>query len=571
MKKVYACWLSLLTAGASMAQFPVTFSVDMTGQTVSPNGVHIAGNFQDVNYDGTFENPSLVNWSPSTYQLTDDDMDMVYSVTLDLVADDRYEFKFINGNDWPFEEAIPAACQVGNGNSNRFIAISGETDYLICWESCAPCGMKTVRFRVDMSLAPDGVNPAGVSVAGDFQGWSPGATLLADADGNLIFERAINVGTASSIEFKYINGDDWVFAESVPAECGFGPNSNRQVNLTETNTVLTAWCFGGCSTCLQPTQVTFKVDMTNETVGANGVHVAGNFQGWNPGSPDHELTDGDGDNIYEVTVPIQPGSIQYKFVNGNAWGGDESVPAACNVGGNRGATIAGETMELYFCFEQCSSECVVNPDPAAITFRVNMSEATVAPEGVFFISGATVPAWQDGATQMTDDNADGVYECTVTISGPADIQYKFVNGDVSVSTNEENAGLEACGIANGIGGFNRTHVRSGEPEALSIVCFNECADCEVSVSELADVVNQVNVFPVPAQDVLSVRFNSNVYQNITLRVVNLTGQVVLTQNAGTVKPGAHTIPMNVSNLASGVYFLEIGNETANQVVRISVR
>jgi hypothetical protein len=142
---------------------------------------------------------------------------------------------------------------------------------------------------------------------------------------------------------------------------------------------------------------------------------------------------------------------------------------------------------------------------------------------------------------------------------------------VSVSTNVENAGLEDCVIANGIGGFNRTHVRSVEPEALSIVCFNECADCEVSVSELADVVNQVNVFPVPAQDVLSVRFNSNVYQNITLRVVNLTGQVVLTQNAGTVKPGAHTIPMNVSNLASGVYFLEIGNETANQVVRISVR
>jgi hypothetical protein len=571
MKKVYACWLSLLTAGAAMAQFPVTFSVDMTGQTVSPDGVHIAGNFQDVNYDGTLENPSLVNWSPNTYQLTDDDMDMVYSVTLDLVADDRYEFKFINGNDWPFEESIPAACQVGNGNGNRFIAVSAATDYLICWESCAPCGERTVRFRVDMSLAPDGVNPAGVSVAGDFQGWSPGTTFLSDPDGNLIFERAINVGTASSIEFKYINGDDWIFAETVPSECGFGPNSNRQVNLTETNTVLTAWCFNGCSTCLQPTLVTFKVDMTNETVGANGVHVAGNFQGWNPGSPEHELTDADADNIYEVTVPVQPGSIQYKFVNGNAWGSDESVPAACNTGGNRSATIAGETMELYFCYNQCSSECVVNPDPAAITFRVNMSEATVAAEGVFLISGATVPAWQAGATQMTDDNADGVYECTITISGSADIQYKFVNGDVDVSANEENTGLADCGIDNGIGGFNRTHVRSGEPETLAVVCFNECVDCEVSVSELAEVVNQVNVFPVPAQDVLSVRFNSNVYQNITLRMVNLTGQVVLTQNAGTVKPGEHTIPMNVSNLASGVYFLEIGNETANQVVRVSVR
>ena len=572
MKKVYACWLSLCMAGSAVAQFPVTFSVDMAGQTVSPNGLHIAGNFQDVNYDGTAENPSLVNWSPSTYMLTDDDMDMVYSVTLDLVADDRYEFKFINGNDWPFEESIPAACQVGNGNSNRFISVTGATTYLICWGSCAPCGQNTVRFRVDMSLVTDGVNPVGVSVAGDFQGWSPGTTFLSDPDGNLIFERIVNVGTVSSIEFKYINGDDWALAEIVPSDCASGPNSNRLINLTETNTVLTAYCFGGCSTCLQPTQVTFMVDMTNETVGPNGVHVAGNFQGWNPGSADHELTDLDGDNIYTLTVPIQPGSIQYKFVNGNSWNDpNESLPAACNVGGNRGASIAGETQELHFCYNQCEAECVVNPDPAAITFRVNMAEATVAAEGVFFISGATNPAWQAGATQMTDDDADGVYECTVTISGPADIQYKFVNGDVDVTNNEENSGLADCGIANGIGGFNRIHTRSGQPETLAAVCFNECADCVIFVTETNQIVNSLQVFPVPAQDILSVRFSSPVYQNLTLRMVSLTGQVVLTQDAGMVKPGDQTLSLPVSAIASGIYFLEIGDGATNQVVRVAVR
>ena len=36
----------------------VTLHVDMNGQTVSANGVHVAGNFGDYDYDNTFENPA---------------------------------------------------------------------------------------------------------------------------------------------------------------------------------------------------------------------------------------------------------------------------------------------------------------------------------------------------------------------------------------------------------------------------------------------------------------------------------------------------------------------------------
>ncbi|MBL7941599.1 MAG: hypothetical protein JNM00_02475, partial [Flavobacteriales bacterium] len=82
MKKVYTLLFAALTVTWLGAQVDVTFEVDMTGQVVSADGVHIAGNFQDVNYDEILENPDLVNWSPSTYALTDDDMDMVYSITL---------------------------------------------------------------------------------------------------------------------------------------------------------------------------------------------------------------------------------------------------------------------------------------------------------------------------------------------------------------------------------------------------------------------------------------------------------------------------------------------------------
>ena len=53
----------------------------------------------------------------------------------------------------------------------------------------------------------------------------------------------------------------------------------------------------------QTVPVTFSVDMSNETVGAEGVHVAGNFQSWDPAST--MLSDDDMDGVYTVTVGLR--------------------------------------------------------------------------------------------------------------------------------------------------------------------------------------------------------------------------------------------------------------------------
>ncbi len=65
--------------------------------------------------------------------------------------------------------------------------------------------------------------------------------------------------------------------------------------------------------------VTFQVDMNNETVGANGVHVAGAFQGWDPSAT--ALADTNSDGIYSVTIDTFTAgdTYEYKYVNGNAW------------------------------------------------------------------------------------------------------------------------------------------------------------------------------------------------------------------------------------------------------------
>jgi hypothetical protein len=570
MKKIFTFCFVALSAMMAQAQVAVTFNVDMTGQTVSANGVHMAGNFNDVNYDGTAENAAYVNWNPSAIALADQG-NGIWSVTLNLVAE-RYEFKFINGNDWPFAEDVPPACQVEvAGNDNRFWSISGlnaTESMTVCYASCAACGENTVRFRVDMTQEA-GVNPAGVYVAGNFQGWNAAGSQLIDPDGNGTWEGYFSIGTATSAQYKFINGNDWAFGESVPGSCAV--SGNREINVADANTVVDVACFSACGPCQAPTPVLFRVDMTLQTVNANGPHVAGSFQGWNPGDANTLMTDLDGDNIYEVTLLLQPGTYQYKFVNGAAWAdGNESLPADCNVGGNREVVVAADPVVEHFCYNQCGAECVVDPAAADITFRVNMFSTVPDAAGVWMIGGFTNPAWQAGATQMTDADLDGVYECTVNISGSADIQYKFMNGDVNAPVNEEGTGIINCGIANGVGGYNRLHTRTGIAEVLNTVCFDSCADCIIGVQE-AMALTVLNAYPVPANEFVTLSFGQVKSAPITVRVMNNLGQVVSTQYMGNLPTGNNQVRVNLEGVAGGIYAIELSNGIEKTAVQIAVQ
>jgi hypothetical protein len=120
--------------------FEVTFQVDMSNQTVSPTGVHIAGSFADANSDGTIDNP-YPNWDPSVLALTNAG-NGIWSITLDLAAG-SYEYKFINGNVWDITEFFPADAPCVQGTfGNRAITVANANEILpvVCWNECVACG-----------------------------------------------------------------------------------------------------------------------------------------------------------------------------------------------------------------------------------------------------------------------------------------------------------------------------------------------------------------------------------------------------------------------------------------------
>lgn len=456
----------------------LTLQVDMSQQTVSPDGVYVAGSFN--------------TWSTTATPMTAAGGG-VYSATLTVNAGSTHQYKFINGNTWAGEETVPAACGVSNGSGgyNREVTL-GTTNTsvpVVCFSQCGPCaGMVNLTLQVDMGMQT--VSTGGIHVAGTFNNWSTTATIMNNTGGT-VYSATVAVIESSVHDYKFINGDTWAGEEIVPEACGVPNGSggfNRQVTLGTTNQTLPVVCFSQCGPCPPQVNVTFRVDMSMETVSPDGVHIAGSFQGWNPAaSPMLQTLN----NVWEITFSLYQGQVyQYKFINGNTFAGEEIVPEACGVpngsgGFDRLITVgSSQTILPAVCFSSCG-EC---PLPQDAVFRVDMSQQTVSPGGVH-IAGS-FQGWDPAASPMTAVG-NGVYEFVAQIMAGEEVQYKFINGNTWA---DEETVPEACGTPNGTGGFNRFFTMPAADTTLGIVCYSECVPCQGST--LVEVTFRVDLSQV---------------------------------------------------------------------------
>ena len=245
--------------------------------------------------------------------------------------------------------------------------------------------------------------------------------------------------------------------------------------------------------------VTFRVDMANFT-GASygGVFINGTFNSWcgtcNP------LADADQDGVWEVTLPLTAGTIEYKFTLDGWTQQEEFLPGgSCTVtnGGftNRALTIDGVEDLSVVCWNTCAAcllapGCMdsnaVNYDSSAqaddgsclytVTFQVDMANYDL-PAGATVFTNGTYNGWCGGCNAMSDGDADGIW--TGTFNLPAgDQEYKFtING---WDDQEYFNGYEACTTAPAEY-VNRVSNISG-PTTLPVVCWNTCDAC-------ADITN----------------------------------------------------------------------------------
>ncbi|MFM7105578.1 MAG: hypothetical protein ACKOW8_08645, partial [Flavobacteriales bacterium] len=268
--------------------------------------------------------------------------------------------------------------------------------------------------------------------------------------------------------------------------------TNRYLDLSS-DTVLNIVCFGSCNECgyvAPPTptyNVTFRLDMSEQS-GFTIPEVNGTFNGWcgncNP------MSDLDNDSIWELTIPLLEGMLEYKFSFDN-WTGQEYLDsgAFCTISSdgftNRYLDLSSDTVLPVVCWGACVA-CAVTPVYYDITFQVDMNGQTgfTTPE----LNG-TFNGWCGSCSPMIDADGDNVWTITIPLQA-ATYEYKY---SYDSWTGQETliTGMP-CTQTSPEGFVNRVVTVDGVTD-LGVVCWESCNACNVVV------LNQMNL-PVTFDD-----------------------------------------------------------------------
>ena len=230
-------------------------------------------------------------------------------------------------------------------------------------------------------------------------------------------------GTAWNGDGFYDYLDSWAYQEN-------GVWTAGAANCTDGT--MTTWD----STCIYPFavgkqpitttyEVTFNVDMSNETVSPDGVFLGGGvFSSANA----HQMLDDDNDNIYSVTVTLNEGTTgNYVFLNGPVDGGDwgkkeQLGGLACadpNNFNDRILDAVTANTSITYCWGTCEETCPADPCENA--------NASAQPAADFDTDSVDIKQWvEDNATWEIVDGATTTNVAGATVGGSGNI-LKYVD------------------------------------------------------------------------------------------------------------------------------------------------
>lgn len=230
MKKLLLLILAVFTVSSMMAQFTVTFSVDMTeAEDFDPltENVYISGDL--VSWTTPGENPDYM-------LMPDIDDPMMYSISFDFPEGDTVvNFKYFIVMDEPTWDNGE-----WDGDPNRRAALKGETTLMHTWGNQP----YFVNFFVDMSpmadFYPDTMH---VYMAGSFADWpQPGNVaelMMMPTDTNDMYYTLTWPIYEGDVEYKY-----FLVYESETASWDHGEwegGDNRMLTVDTTMDVMDVW------------------------------------------------------------------------------------------------------------------------------------------------------------------------------------------------------------------------------------------------------------------------------------------------------------------------------------------
>ena len=471
------------------SQTNVTFSVNTENITVGENGIYLGG--------GVFG-------GATAHQMSDDNADGIYEVTVSMTPGTTGNYIFLNSpdsdSDWGTKENLNGQdCSDPNNYDDRILDPVGEDDYTLlhCFGECSgngtgecpePAATSDVSFSVNMSNFPVGLSENDtVYLNGNFNGWCGDCNAMNDDDGDGIWSITMPLEDGS-YEYKFtVNG--WntqeEFSEVIDGcTTSDGTYTNRSLTVAgedlELPTVYWNLCPGELPGDLYT--VTFEVNTSAIVggVGADGIFAGGGILG---NAQAVQLFDEDGDGVYIGSVDLEAGTTgNYIFLNspsdGGDWGSKEDLTGQdCADPNNYNDRILPEVTgntTIYACFGYCSGdgtgECPSDIVTYNVTFSVNTVNITVGENGMFAGGGVLGGA---NAVAMSDDDGDGVWVATVEMEEGTSGNYAFFNSPTSSSdwNTKENLEGQACADPSN---YNDRILSEVTSDITLLHCFGTC-------------------------------------------------------------------------------------------------
>ena len=408
-----------------------------------------------------------------------------------------------------------------------------------------------VTFRVDMNNVTSAFTTPEVN--GTFNNWCGGCAPMSDVDGDNVWELVIPL-EAGSYEFKYA-ADSWAISEQLAdgQDCvvNNGGFINRVLNVSA-DTDLGTVCWASCAACGGGTgtavNVTFQVNMADVTDAFTAPEVNGTFNNWCGGCA--AMTDANGDNIWEITIPLEPGTYEYKYA-ADTWTIQENLPVGSSCTITTGAftnrllvVSANETLPVV-CWGSCE-DCGQSTGPFNVTFKVDMSLVTATyttPE----VNG-TFNNWCGGCAPMSDVDGDDVWELTISLPVGTH-EYKFAYD--SWAGQEELTPGTPCVVT--VDGFTNRTITVSETAVLDAVCWASCEACIISVDELTG--STFGMYPNPAGDNITMNFEGLSFKPTEVKITNAIGQTVHFETL----LNANQKTISTERFENGVYFVVLSS------------
>jgi len=154
------------------------------------------------------------------------------------------------------------------------------------------------------------------------------------------------------------------------------------------------------------------------------VFLAGTFNNWSPTAT--AMSDTDGDGIYEVTIELEPGDYQYKFVVDGNWYEDpySSDYTPDGFGGKNSVLVVPEGVDKLIT-GIASKGGTVEGASAEKGKKVKVVFLFEAGAGANIYVAGTFNGWDPAKDRLSDTDGDGIYEVTLELA-PGRYEYKFV-------------------------------------------------------------------------------------------------------------------------------------------------